>query len=507
MPILVKVLLAFFLVGVFPFVVMAVVETIRAGGRQPQGVNLPAILISLGLVLSIIAAAFLSSLIVGPLRQLQQQVDALRRGENLALDLASRDEIGQLAVAFDQLLRERSHNEQELRDSESHLSYQMELSDRIFDCSRALIVVSDGHGRVLRANRYCAELSGYSAAEMDGPGIWRRLLPEEERSKVLRALDATAPEPFPREVVNHWITRGGKRRLLQFINGEIRDAGGRIIGVVSIGHDITEQRRRERDLIQAKDQAELANRAKSQFLANMSHELRTPLNAIIGYSDVAGNQRLGDNPGKYREYALDINNAGRHLLAIINDLLDISKIDVGATTIDAGIVDIAEVIDSCGRLVAPHARDKQVKLQVVAPSWPAVCWADHRALRQIMFNLLSNAIKFTNAGGMVTVSVEQVDRDHGRILVQDTGIGIAADQMKRIFDPFWQGNSSLARRGDGTGLGLAICKRLADLMPGVAIEITSEPGAGTTAILTFPTHQTSQPTHGAKDGERPATIH
>jgi len=490
MPILGKVLLALFLVGVFPFIIMAISEATRLRGVPHDSLNIPALLISLGLVLSIIAAAFLSSLILGPLRQLQRQVEALRRGESVTLDHARRDEIGQLAAAFDQLLHERSRSERELRDSERHLGYQMMLSDRIFDCSRALIVVTDGHGNMLRANSYCAEISGYSLDELVDGHAWRRLIPEAEWPAVLRAVDAAAPEPFPRETQNHWITKSGQNLLLHFVNGEIRDATGAIIGVVSIGHDITEQRRRESDLTLAKNQAELANRAKSQFLANMSHELRTPLNAIIGYSDVAAHQRLGDNPAKYREYAFDINAAGRHLLAIINDLLDISKIDVGAMNIEIDSVDLAEVIESCGRLVAPHAREKQLALTVTPPDWPARCQADPRALRQIMFNLLTNAIKFTEPGGSVTMMVERLPAtqggaEQGRVVVRDTGIGIAPAQIRHIFDPFWQGNSDLARSGDGTGLGLAICKRLAELMPGIDITVTSEAGKGTEAAVIF----------------------
>ena len=485
MPILGKVLLALFLVGVFPFIIMATSEVIRLRGVPHDSLNMPALLISLGLVLSIIAAAFLSSLILGPLRQLQRQVEALRRGESVTLDLARRDEIGQLAAAFDQLLHDRSRSERELRDSERHLGYQMMLSDRIFDCSRALIVVTDGRGYMLRANSYCAEISGYSLEELTDGVIWRKLIPDAEWAAVMHAIDANAPEPFPREMQNTWITKGGQRLLLHFVNGEIRDSAGEIIGVVSIGHDITEQRRRESDLLQAKNQAELANRAKSQFLANMSHELRTPLNAIIGYSDVAAHQRLGDNPAKYREYAFDINAAGRHLLAIIDDLLDISKIDVGAMTMEIGSVDVADVIESCGRLVAPHAREKQLTLTVAPPAWPARCQADPRALRQIMFNLLTNAIKFTEPGGSVAVTVERLGNHQGRIIVKDTGIGIAPAQIKHVFDPFWQGNSSLARRSDGSGLGLAICKRLAQLMPGIDIAVTSELGTGTEASVTF----------------------
>lgn len=486
MPIFGKVLVAFFLVGVFPFVIMAVTETIRLHGQPLTTFNMPALLISLGLVLSIIAAAFLSRFILGPLRQLRHQVEALSRGEDVAFDLTRRDEIGQLAAAFERLLHERSRSERDLRDSERHLGYEMMLSDRVLECSRALIVVTDGHGHILRVNRYCAEVSGYQLDELADPASWHRLIPDEEREKVLHAIDTEAPEPFPRELESHWITKSGERLLVYFINGEIRDPDGRIIGVVSIGHDITEQRRREHDLVQAKNQAELANRSKSQFLANMSHELRTPLNAIIGYSDVAGHQRLGDNPAKYQEYALDINAAGRHLLAIIDDLLDLSKIDVGAMTIELGPVDMTEVIESCGRLVAPHAREKQVKLDVIHPDWQPVCRADLRAMRQIMFNLLTNAIKFTGAGGSVTVRAEKRDGNSGCIVVRDSGIGISEAQMRHIFDPFWQGNSSLARRGDGTGLGLAICKRLADLMPGVGIAVASEAGRGTEVTLRFP---------------------
>ncbi|MBI2254065.1 MAG: PAS domain S-box protein [Proteobacteria bacterium] len=490
-PILLKVLLAFALVGVFPFVVMSIVETIRAGGHRPEGPNVPALLVSLGLVMSFIAAAFLSSLITGPLRQLKKQVEALSQGARETLVIDRHDEIGQLAAAFDRLLRERSERELDLRRSEMHLSYQKELSERIFDCTKALIIVTDGHGRVLQLNRYCAELTGYPIGELTDELHWQSLIPPEEYQLVMRALDASSPVPFPRQIENHWITREGDRRLLQFINGDIRDEDGHVIGIVAIGHDITDQRRREMDLIQARNQAELANRAKSQFLANMSHELRTPLNAIIGFSDLAAHQRLGDRPEKYREYASDINVAGRHLLEIINDILDISKIDLGAVMIRESEVDVGDIVESCGRLVAPHARDKKVALNVTRPNWPAMCWADDRALKQILFNLLTNAIKFTDTGGTVALGVEKAGEDVGRVYVRDTGIGLTEEQLEQIFQPFWQAESTLARQQGGTGLGLAIVKRLAELMTGIKVSISSKPGIGTEAVVEFPILKTA----------------
>jgi signal transduction histidine kinase len=256
-------------------------------------------------------------------------------------------------------------------------------------------------------------------------------------------------------------------------------------GILVTYTDITERKRVEADLRRARDEAELASRSKTEFLANMSHELRTPLNAVIGFSDVLSGElfgQLGDR--RYREYARDIRDSGLHLLKLINDVLDVAKIEHGTVEIADETVDVSSVVESCIRLMRERAATAGVSLAVhLQPDLPMLR-ADSRRLKQILINLLSNAVKFTQAGGRVTVEAG-VELRGFRILVGDTGIGIAAEDLETALRPFGQIDSRLARKYQGTGLGLPLTKAMAELHGG-ALELTSTPGEGTTATVWLP---------------------
>jgi signal transduction histidine kinase len=236
----------------------------------------------------------------------------------------------------------------------------------------------------------------------------------------------------------------------------------------------------------ARDAAESGNRAKSAFLANMSHELRTPLNAIIGFSELITQEIFGPLGDKrYGEYATDILNSGRHLLEIINDVLDLSKVEAGQMSLRESSVEIGELVDSCGRLLGERARNGSLSLRLdVSPGIPAI-HADPVRLKQIVLNLASNAIKFTPAGGTVTISA-RIHADGGVALsVTDTGIGIRHEDIAVAMMPFGQIDSSLARRHEGTGLGLPLCRALVE-MHGGTLTLDSETGKGTRATVLLP---------------------
>jgi signal transduction histidine kinase len=256
-------------------------------------------------------------------------------------------------------------------------------------------------------------------------------------------------------------------------------------GILVTYTDVTERRRVEADLRRARDEAEIASRSKTEFLANMSHELRTPLNAVIGFSDILAGElfgQLGDR--RYRDYACDIRDSGLHLLKLINDVLDVAKIEHGRIQIDDEIVDVSAVMQSCVRLVHERAASARVTVSISPqPPLPPLR-ADNRRLKQILINLLSNAIKFTQAGGSVTLEAK-ADEQGYRISVSDTGIGIAAEDMATVLQPFGQIDSSLARKYQGTGLGLPLSKAMAELHGG-GLELTSTPGEGTTATIWLP---------------------
>ena len=241
----------------------------------------------------------------------------------------------------------------------------------------------------------------------------------------------------------------------------------------------------ERRLRRAKIAADSANRAKTEFLANMTHELRTPLNAIIGFADLTVNQSLGPVDDVYLECARDIRDAGAHLLALINDILDLSKIEVGKAEIDEALVAVAEVVDSSLRVVKQRAGEAGLAVEThVAATLPPLI-ADERKLKQMLLNLLSNAIKFTPQGGQVRVSVHLADHGDLLIEVQDTGIGIAPDKIPLALEAFRQVEAGRDRSYGGTGLGLSLTKSLVELHGGT-LELRSALGAGTTAVLRFP---------------------
>ncbi len=256
-------------------------------------------------------------------------------------------------------------------------------------------------------------------------------------------------------------------------------------GILVTYWDVTERRRVEADLRHARDEAELASRSKTEFLANMSHELRTPLNAVIGFSDILAGElfgQLGDH--RYRDYARDIRESGLHLLKLINDVLDVAKIEHGHVEIEDEVVDVSAALESCARLVRERAAAASVSLTVKHHPALPLLRADSRRLKQILINLLSNAIKFTHQGGSVTLEAVADERGH-RISVSDTGIGIAPEDMATALRPFGQIDSSLARKYQGTGLGLPLSKAMAELHGG-GLELLSTPGRGTTATVWLP---------------------
>jgi two-component system cell cycle sensor histidine kinase PleC len=235
----------------------------------------------------------------------------------------------------------------------------------------------------------------------------------------------------------------------------------------------------------AMTRAEAANQAKSEFLANMSHELRTPLNAINGFSEIMAGEMFGPLGDKrYKGYAADIHQSGQHLLSLINDILDMAKIEAGKLTLHYEAVSLNGLCNDAIRLMRGRAMESGLTLGLVAPDAVQV-EADHRGLKQVMLNLISNAVKFTPEGGAVTVTVAAHDADHVRVSVTDTGIGIAAADLERLAQPFEQVEGQHSKTTQGTGLGLALTKSLIELHRG-RMTIESEPGHGTTVWFDLP---------------------
>ena len=373
-------------------------------------------------------------------------------------------------------ITERNRAEQALRLTEARLQ-------ALADNSPTRIFMKDREGRYLFANREFENFHGVSAAEIRGKTAYEvftqaeaDIYTEHDR-EVLRVL-----APVQREIA--WQAADGLQSCVE-LKFPIFDENGTAVGVGCIETDITERKRAEEALRAAKETAEQASRAKSDFLANMSHELRTPLNAILGFSETIATELFGPiGQPRYTSYARDIHASGTHLLAIINDILDLSKIEAGKYEIRPEPVAVAALVDDCVRIVSGQAAEQGVVLSArVDPALPPL-HLDQRATKQILLDLLSNALKFTPAGGAVTVAAERLADGGAALRVTDTGIGIAAADIPRVLTPFVQVEGTMTRQHAGTGLGLPIAKALAE-MHGGEMSIESTPGHGTTVSVRF----------------------
>jgi signal transduction histidine kinase len=322
-------------------------------------------------------------------------------------------------------------------------------------------------------------------------------LPEMEDQGFVEQLDRVLAtgEPWVGREVPALLQRAPgsppETRYLDMVFQALTEADGTRSGVVAHGSDVTEQVRARRDVERllteaelARDDAEAANRAKSEFLAVMSHELRTPLNAISGYASLLEMQIHGPINEAQRRSLERIQYSQRHLLGLINDVLNYARLETGRVVYDIVAINVLETLRAAESLVAPQAREKSLALEVKDCPPALAVRADGEKLRQVLVNLLFNAVKFTGAGGRIEISCRSAD-GHVDIAIADTGIGIPAQKLATIFDPFVQVRADLTRPHEGTGLGLAISRDLARGMDG---DLTAEstPGVGSTLTLRLP---------------------
>ena len=396
---------------------------------------------------------------------------------------------------------ERKRTEAARRESERKYRELVQLANSI-------ILRWTPDGRILFLNEFGQRFFGYTEAEICGRHVIGTLVPETESSgrNLSPLMDEICANPAAFEQsVNENMRRNGERVWIAWTNKAVPAKQGQVAEILSIGTDITARRRAEEairevnvslerrvaertaELALARDRAEGADRTKSAFLATMSHELRTPLNSIIGFTGLLLRGLAGPLNAEQTKQLRMVKDSGQHLLALINDVLDISKIEAGQIEIANAPFDLPESIQKVVQTVKPLANKKQLPLIAqIAPDVSRIT-SDRRRVEQILLNLLSNAIKFTEQGE-VTLTAEIVPgmpRSALRISVADTGLGIKRENLDKLFQPFRQLDTGLTRQHEGTGLGLAICKRLVERLGGT-ITVESEWGKGSTFQCTLP---------------------
>ena len=373
------------------------------------------------------------------------------------------DEVGQLAAAFNSMVE---------RLGETTVS--KDYVDNVLRSMGEALIVTDRAGRIERVNPRTVELLGYAEAELIG------------RPALSLVAEGETP-PSAAGIERSYRARDGRLIPVWLSSAGLRGAAGAAEGYVWLAQDMTELKRTQGELGRARDAAEQANRAKSVFLANMSHELRTPLNAVIGYSQMLREDYIGAEQEEVRGDLEKIERSGQMLLGIINDILDLSKIEAGRETVKAQQFDVAAVLQDVSHAVQPLARLQGDVLEIDCPDHARMAYADLPKFRQSVLNLVNNALNFTERG-RVSVAVNKLrdaDGEWTEVHVSDTGIGIGRDQLGKLFQPFSQVDGSATRKYDGTGLGLAISKKFCQMMGG-DITVESELGRGSRFSIRLP---------------------
>ena len=411
-----------------------------------------------------------------PFRYFSIRFDATRRKQT-EMALAATREQAEAA--------ERAKNM--VRETLGRVSRDLDFYKYALD-HHAIVAITDINGTIVYANDKFCEISKYPRAELLGQN--HRILNSGHHSKTFfREMWRTIAQG---QVWRGEICNRAKDGSLYWVDTAIvplLDERGKPFRYFAIRIDITSHVRTEMALVAAKAEAEAANRLKSELIANTSHELRTPLNAVIGFSEVMKGELFGPLAPKYREYAADINNAGRHLLRIVGDILDVSAIEAGKLELREERVDLAEILKSAAGMIGHRAEAGAIEFREDIPEGLPRLFADERRVKQIALNLLSNAIKFNAPGGSVTLAAGLAADGSLFFRVTDTGIGMDEDEIAVAMSKFGQVDSSLARRHEGTGLGLPLAHSLAELHGGT-FTIASAKEKGTTITVTFPRERT-----------------
>ena len=373
------------------------------------------------------------------------------------------------------------------------------LLTSVFDVSEVGIVVTDQQQRVVRVNDSFVRIYGWSRDELLGQHFVDLITPDERKQA----------SKIHEEFMMSGIRSSGEMKIIRkdgnianalFTTAALELSHGRRFQVTTI-MDITLRKQMELSLRVAKEQADAANQAKSTFLANMSHELRTPLNAIIGFSEMMMKETFGElGNDKYKEYLADIHLSARHLLEIINEVLDMSKIEAGRVELDEEYINIEDLISSVSRMMASRAFSSGLQIEEIVPEDMPPLFADPRLVRQILINLVGNAVKYSQTNGIVEIIANVTDDGSLRLIVKDMGVGIPKERIEEALEPFGQVSipDSESNPMQGTGLGLPLAKAMAELHQGYLL-LESDKGKGTTVTVELPASRLGKRTNNKQE--------
>ncbi len=399
------------------------------------------------------------------------------------------DEARRARIELERRVEERTKGLRDEIEERKRVEEDLRKLTRAVEQSGSAVVITDLEGGIEFVNPKFSEMTGYPADEVLGsnPRIVKSgEMNEEVYGTLWRAI--TSGKEWRGELCNK--RKDGSLYWVTAAISPVKGPGGSTTHYVAIEEDITDRKKAAEELLKAKEGAEIANRAKTEFLANMSHELRTPLNSIIGFAQIISNETFGPvKHDQYKDYANDISNSGMHLLELINDILDVSRIETDSFSLQEQDIDVVELMRTCARLIRERADAAGLKIEADIPTRFPKLHADERRVKQILLNMLANAVKFTEEGGRVGLNVK-LTRDGGmEFEITDTGIGIAEEDIETVMSPFGQVDSSLARKYEGAGLGLPLSRKLVELHGG-ALELNSELGVGTRIAVRFPPDRT-----------------